>query len=396
MKPFLVAWATYLLLIELMPVLFLARIRVPEKADFGGFYAAGILARTEPSHLYELARQRSIQIRLVDPENGWVMFAQPPYEALLFVPFSLLPYRVAYLLFLAFNVALIIPCFLLARAPFSHVIDPWQPKPGLLFFFFLPLALALLQGQGSVRLLLVCCAAWCQLRRGKNFSAGLLLALALFKMQVIVPLALLLIVWRGRRLLTGFLAGTTVLAGASFWLVGVRGMQTFLGLLVMNSLIKGEAASAIEATGQIPSLMPNLRGLLYGCGGKYLPHSCLVGLTLALSGALVLWIAHLLRKEPDAATAFALAIIGALLLSYHLHSHDLTLLLLPIALLAGRARPFFTALVSACFLLPVLLLVRFGQAHYLMATPMLGFVLVIAHGRRIGVSTAPRLEPATQ
>ena len=277
MKPFLVAWATYLLLIELMPVLFLARIRVPEKADFGGFYAAGILARTEPSHLYELARQRSIQIRLVDPENGWVMFAQPPYEALLFVPFSLLPYRVAYLLFLAFNVALIIPCFLLARAPFSHVIDPWQPKPRLALLL-LPAA----RPSTSARTRFGSPSA-CLLRRvvstktRQELPCGSPPRSGALQDAGHCPVGVAVNCMARPPAPYGFLAGTTVLAGASFWLVGVRGMQTFLGLLVMNSLIKGEAASAIEATGQIPSLMPNLRGLLYGCGGNtYLTRVSLV------------------------------------------------------------------------------------------------------------------------
>jgi hypothetical protein len=98
MRPFLVAWATYLLLMELVPALFLSRINVPQKADFRCFYAAGVLARTNPSHLYDLALQKRIQIDLVGRENGWLMFIQPPYEALLLVPFSLLTYRTAYLL----------------------------------------------------------------------------------------------------------------------------------------------------------------------------------------------------------------------------------------------------------------------------------------------------------
>jgi len=387
MKPFLVAWAIYLLVMELVPVLFLARIHVPQKADFHGFYGAGVLARTEPSQLYNVAKEMSIQINLGSPEHNWAVFIQPPYEALLLVPFSLLPYRTAYLLYLAFNVALIVPCFLLAPEAFLHVIDPWQPRPGLLFFFFPPLFVAVLQGQDSIRLLLFCCAAWYELKRGKNFSAGLLLALALFKMQVIIPLAVLLIIWRGGRLLAGFVAGTVVVSGASLWLVGVRGIHAWGKLLLLHSLIKDEATSAQLATTQFPTSMPNLRGLLYGCGGRYLPHLWLVAITLALSLALLLWIAHLLRRERDEATAFALATIGALLLSYHLHVHDLTVLLLPIGLLAGRVRPYFAALVSVCFLLPVLVVVRLGpQAHYLMAIPLLGFVWLIAREPGVDVS----------
>ncbi len=397
MKPFLMVWAMYLVLMELIPVVFLSRFHIPEKADFSCFYAAGVLARTEPSQLYNVAKQMNIQVNSVGPENGWTVFIQPPYEALLLVPFSLLPYRSAYLLYLAFNVALIVPCFLLARDAFSHEVDPWQPRPGLLFFFFLPLFLAVLQGQGSVRLLLFCCSTWYLLKRGKDFSGGLLLALALFKMQVIIPLGLLLILWRGRRLLAGFLSGAILLAGLSTWLVSVRGMQAFGKLLMASSLIVRERPSEIPAAGLPPPSMPNLRGLLYGWGGKYLPHSWLLGLTLGLSAALLLWVTFLLRRERNQATGFALAIIAALLLSYYLHIHDLTLALLPIALLANRAGAYFTALVSVSFILPVLLLVWLGiQTQYLMAVPLLGFVLLIARGSPAEGSAPSQLEPAMQ
>ena len=379
MKPFLATWATYLLVMELIAVLLFPRLHVLQKTDFRGSYAAGVLARTDPSHLYDLGQQMRVQVDLVGPENGWLMFIQPPYEALLFVPFSLLPYRAAYLLYLAFNIVLIVPCFLLARDAFSHVIDPWQPKPGLLFFFFVPLFVALVQGQASIRLLLFCCAAWHELKRGRDFNTGLLLALALFKMQVAIPLTVLLIIWRGFRLLAGFAAGIVIVLAVSLWLVGLRGVEALGRLLVGSTLITGESASAQLATAQYPEVMPNLRGLLYGCGGRHLPHSWLLTVTLALSAVLLLWIAYLLRGEQDKATGFALATIGALLLSYHLYIHDLTLLLLPIALLAGQARRYFTAIVFACFIWQPLLLVSGGE-QFLWAVPMLGLVVLIARG----------------
>lgn len=394
MKPFLVTWAAYLIGMELVAGLVLPATKVFPKADFRCFYAAGVLARTAPTQLYNLVRQMDIQISLVGPQNGWTMFINPPYEALLLVPFSLLSYRTAYLLFLAFNMALIVPCFLLARDAFSNVLDPWQPRPGLMFFLFLPLSVAVMQGQGSIRLLLFCCAAWHELKRGKDFNAGLLVALALFKMQVTVPLAVLLIAWRGRKVLAGLATGTMIAGAVSLWLVGMRGMQAFGQLLVMNSLVKDEARSAQLATSQFPAAMPNLRGLLYGCGGRYLPHLWLLGITLTLSAAVFLWVVSLARKERDEATAFALVVIAALLLSYHLNYHDLTLLLLPLGLLAVKGLPYFPALASACFILSVLV-AQFGlQTHCLMAIPLLGLILTIARGPRVEVITASQFEPA--
>ena len=390
--PFLLAWVVFFLFIELVPTLFLARIHIPEKSDFRCFYSGGLLLRTDPSNLYNIYKQRKLQADLAGAENGWQMFIQPPYEALLLAPFSLLPYRNGYLLYLGFNVALIIPCFLVARDAFSNVVDPWQPRPGLLFFFFLPLWLALLQGQASVRLLLLCCGAWHEIRRRRDFVAGLLLALGLFKLQITVPLVLLLVLWRGVRLLAGFAAGASFVTAVSLLLVGWRGLWEFGKLLLTSSLVQGETPSAIAAVGQVPTLMPNLRGLLYGCGGRYLPHLWLLGLTFAISAAVLLLVICLLRRKEDDGAGFALAVIGALLVSYHLHSHDLTLLLLPIALLAGRKRPYFSALVSACFLLPAFLLIAPRQSQYLMAFPLLAFLVLIAQDGRFSFHTTSQSE----
>ncbi len=66
------------------------------------------------------SRQMKIQTDFSRTQRmaGLYLFSRP-YEALMLIPFSLLPYRAAYLLYLAFNVALIIPCFLVARDAFS-------------------------------------------------------------------------------------------------------------------------------------------------------------------------------------------------------------------------------------------------------------------------------------
>jgi hypothetical protein len=376
MKPFLITWVAFLLFMMLLAVVFPG---LRERTDFPCFYAGGLLARTQPSQLYDLARQRRVEADAVGWSNGWTMFIQPPYEALFLEPFSLLPYRTAYLTYLALNVVLLVPCFLLARDAFSNVIDPWQLQPGLMFFFFLPLWLALFQGQASIRLLLLCCAAWYALKRGEDFPAGFFLALGLFKMQLIIPLVFLLVVWRGVRLLLGFLAGFVAVIALSVWMVGVAGVREFLKLLLVSSLVAKQASSTAAETGQIPTLMPNLRGLVYGCGGKYLPHYWLLGVTLMVSAALVLWIVCLLRSRRDEATSFALALIAAVLLSYHFHTHDLTVVLLALGLLAGRHRPRFDTIVLVFFLLPVVLLFFSPRAHFWMAIPLL--VLIALVGR---------------
>jgi len=73
-----------------------------------------------------------------------------------------------------------------------------------------------------------------------------------------------------------------------------------------------------------------------------------------------------------------MAVVAALLASYHLNSHDLTLLLLPIALLGARPTRLFTILVIACFALPPALLVLGGQTLFLLAVPLFALVWLAA------------------
>ena len=151
-KPFFQRWFVYLLVMELIGVA-LAHFGMLGRFDFRSFYAAGYLARTQPAHLYDLARQMWAQHTLVSPK-GFLPFYHPAYEALIYAPFSLLNYQYAYSSFLAFNMLLLLAAFFVARQAFSAPIEIWQPQPGSMFFIFLPLLIAAMQGQDSILLLL--------------------------------------------------------------------------------------------------------------------------------------------------------------------------------------------------------------------------------------------------
>jgi hypothetical protein len=96
-----------------------------------------------------------------------------PYEALLHAPFTLASYRSGYLLFIDFNLAMLLGLFL-AR-PFSR---------GLMLFAFIPVFAAVTQGQDSILLLLICCFAW--RHRDDPLRCGLVLSLSLFSHQRIL------------------------------------------------------------------------------------------------------------------------------------------------------------------------------------------------------------------
>ncbi len=211
---------------------------------------------------------------------------------------------------------------------------------------FVPLLLCLLQGQDSLLLLLLVVLAFTALRRDRPFAAGCWLALGLFKFQLVLPLAFVLILTSSARIRGEFVKGFSLVA---------------LGLAGLSAAISGWSVFAIYPrflahlqaqpfAGIVPRAMANFRGL----AALFLPGESSLAITavaiLSAAAALVkatpikattVWTPVLPasgQNSPAAgqneyASAFATTVLVALLVSYHLNPHDLSLLLLPISLL---------------------------------------------------------------
>lgn len=369
-KPFIQRWSVYLVAMELIGAA-LAHFGMGGRFDFRSFYAAGYLARTQPRHLYDLAHQLWAQQTLVSPK-GFLPFYHPPYEALLYAPFTLLSYQHAYFAFLAFNMLLLVGAFFAARQVFSTPIKIWQPQPGAMFFIFVPMLVAAMQGQDSILFLFLCCLAWKQLEAGKDLSAGVLLALALFKFQIAIPIAVLVAIRKGRRFFTGFLATASLLVLLCFGIAGRSGIASLIRILFgAVSATDQNHALLQNGMGIYPSAMPNIAGLFYACGGRFLP--ALVSLTVVAvcSLGLFLWCARAVR-EAEEEVAFSIAILCGLLVSYHAIIHDVTLMLLPMALLARRTHSY---ILLALFGLPIVLLPFGSNAFFVLAVPVIAMLV---------------------
>lgn len=336
--------------------------------DFRAFYASGYLIRTHPADLYSLGQQKLVQSHLIAPGRPLPFFS-PPYEALLFTPFSWMSYRAAYLTFLVFNVGLVLVTFLVARPVFSDKMRLWQPRPGLMLPVFFPLLIALIQGQMSVVLLLVCAATWVALQRERVGLAGLILAAGVFKFNLILPIALILAVRWGWRFVRGFAGGAIAALGVSALLVGRQGLEMLAALLRDGSLAMNQGVAAQESTTVFPAQMPTLYSLVYEVTrGMQVPRVAF-GVTMVLSAVVVVVCAWLARREEREEVAFAVAVLCGLLVSYHLYLHDLTLLVLPLALL--HQIPRHRELMLASYTLPIMLTCFAGLNSLFLLTPML-------------------------
>ena len=204
----------------------------------------------------------------------------------------------------------------------------WEPLPWLLFACFYPVGIALVQGQVSVFLLLVFCLCFAALERGRDAGAGAVLALALMKFHVVLPIVLLFCVWRRWRFLGGFVAGALAVGAACLGIAGVQGMRNYVHAMAFAART-GAVGGTRDAYQVFSAKMPNLHGVTFALAGD--AHRGLVLLAIA-SVAVLVWTAW-------AGYSFPRAVVAALLVSFHLHLHDLSLLLLPLSLIlsAGAA-----------------------------------------------------------
>jgi hypothetical protein len=123
-----------------------------------------------------------------------------------------------------------------------------------------------------------------------------------------------------------------------------------------------------------PNLMPNLRGLLQALAHGPTPAAFHV--TAVLSLLVLIWAA---TRRPS----LPLALLAAILVSYHHLITDTTMMILPatLALTASlsfatnRPKPAVVALVALIFLVPALLLFT-GVRFYLLAIPMVALFIV--------------------
>ncbi len=300
--------------------------------DFTIFYTAGTILRQGLGHqLYDKKVQYEVQESFTGHiafRKGPLPYNHPPFEALIFVPLTLLPYPQAFAAWDLLNVGALFGVAVLLRKSVGtlHLIPPWKFVMGSIAFF--PVFACLLEGQDSILLLLFCALAFHALRKKADLVGGCWLALAAFKFQFIVPIVLLLVIWKRRRVALGFGAVAIVLGFISVKLVGVEPMLQYPGYVL-------QIANTPGLGGLPPEYLPNLRGLAMGWHGLF---SGAVGAALASLSSIVVflfaaWKGRASARPGKLELQFSLAILVSGLIAWQTNSHDLSLLILPLVLI---------------------------------------------------------------
>ena len=380
----------YLIGIHLWTWVFMLPTFLAGYADFSRLYTSGYLVRAGYRHqLYDSPIRYEFENKLTP---GLALpFDHPAFEALLFAPFSFLSYRTAYLAFLAFNIGLLGIAFWLLKPWTENLrrVYPWLPAA--FFLAFLPVCAALIQGQDSILLLVLLAGAFRFLNRGREFAAGFLIAVGLFKFQLVVPVALLFLLWRRWRLVAGFSLAAGSAVSVSVWLTGISQSWAYVRVLQSMSIHSGSAAERLKNILE-PNTMPNLRGLLFGFMDGHVTNLWLQVLTIILSLAVLAWIASISRRR-NATDLLLVAITASALASYHILIQDMSILLLPLLVMmdryiraegaGGASERFKFRSAGLMFVAPVLM--SWAPEHfYLAAIPLLVFMIAIAKARTPG------------
>ena len=333
--------------------------RVPEcgqpncVADFVTFYAEAHLFWDAPQSLYDLDKQFAYQ-NTIAPTERVLPFVYPPITAALMAPLAWLPFSAAFLALTTLNLALIIASLRLLIRKLSLTRD--QSHWLILFALCNFGAQAVIfYGQTSALVLFFLTCHVLAQKRSSDVKAGLWAGLLSVKPQYLpIPHLVLLLRGKWRALLVGVLMSGVLIAGA-FMLVGIEASRQYFELA-------RQMVSADDDWWNQWRAMHNLRALtIYWLPAAWQAPVWWAGIALAIS-AVIFFNLRVHNDGDGFAVIWIINLLGLLIVIPHLFTHDLTLLILPCALLLS------------VFTRPIPLLVGLGLMA-LAALPALNYLL---------------------
>ena len=301
-------------------------------ADFRNCYTAGVILRSgQGLRLYDYELQKSIQDRLIAPSSNVLPYVHLPYEALLYAPLSVFTYGKAFLCFLGLNVLCLLGCYRALKGKLGRLHALWWCFPFLFLIGFAPVVAALVQGQDSLITLLFLATALVGLEAGNDALAGFLVGLAMFKFQLVLPIAALFFLWRRWRFVLGASLSIFLTLAVSTLMVGVHGMVEYVRSF-------HNISTTFMAGGRVlyrmpVSRMPNLRGFISAI--PHLSSGAATALVLILS-VILFGLAAWSGRRASTQWQLAIAVPASAVIGYHVLTHDLSVLLIPMAMLVSQ------------------------------------------------------------
>jgi hypothetical protein len=309
----------------------------PPDGDFAGFYSLGRILNEHPiKDLYNFELLSRICMEVHPRSGAYGPLPYPPFVGLFFRPFALLPYWVAYLVWVVISLTLYLSGLTLALAEFF----PVEPlRRSLVLCLALSYAPFVVDTAANGQLAAVSLFALVMVLREDHldhrFRSGLALSACLFKPTLLVLLLPMVLVTRRWRTFLGFVAGaaalflaTTSFEGFGIWPVFFHSILSFgklasrpqaSSILILNKYVDLSSFSALVPAGR------SLPGLTI-----FFTVACCAFLAL-----LWFWWKSPVAGRPFKNLSWAATITWTLLLNVYVPIYDSTLIVLALIVAAG-------------------------------------------------------------
>jgi hypothetical protein len=342
------------------------------KPDFISLYTGAKLLRTDPASLYDLEKQRLVQ-QPIDPSRGsWVLpFFYPPFFAVALLPLAWLPFSAAFVVMTAINLALLAAAL---RITIRKLQMNRQQTNWLMLATFCNYGVhyAFLEAQTSFIALFLLVLFVFTLQSSAQGRPWIWASLLFFKPQLVAaPFLILLGRRRWRELGLAFVV-IALLCLLSVAAVGFEGMRAYID-------ISRRAAGGDDYLHIQPEGMHNLRALAYFFFSPPWRDAIWWAATIAVM-ALILVRSWAKDETREISLAdWITVLIGLILITPHLHSHDLALLIVPTAYVLKWAGDTVPPLLSLA-LVSIGILPLINTVAYSHLPPLLPIALLIVLG----------------
>jgi alpha-1,2-mannosyltransferase len=330
------------------------------KHDFLNLYTGASLALDGNfAHLHSPQVQFARERQFVPELPTLVPFVRPPFYALLLAPLALVPFGIAFWVWLALQSALLFGCW-------AWALSRWGPDALIFGALYLPTALGIASGQDCVLMLAILIATYALAEKGNNFASGAALGLGLIKFHLFLLWPLALLIQRRWRMLLGACTAVAVECLLSLWLSGWNGIVEYFQLLRNKN---------IERLSPSPELMIDVHGMALNFG---LDSMALRGL---LVGAVILLVAAACWSAPLWQCMAAVS-AGSLLVPPHVYGYDAGLLLLSIWLAIFMSAVKWTRIAALLICTPIPFLMNLAGTPWAAATPVALLLFLVSLQRK--------------
>jgi hypothetical protein len=341
--------------------------------DFLNLYTGAFFARHwDWQHLYTASGQIAQEKIFVAGHQGLWPFVRPPAYAILMSPLALMPFGIAFGVWICSQIAMLLGCLAWAWRRFGPIAVVFGS-----LYFATPIGISL--GQDCAFYLTILCCAYELGERKKLFLCGLVLALGLTKFHLFLLWPFVLLFARRWRMLAGFTVSGFAQGLVALAVLGWQGMLHYADFILHLK------------TYYAPRLNIDINAILLNTGLASQP--MLIGLTAAVV-ALILWSSR--RADPLWIT-FALGSAGSLLIGPHIYAYDGAMLLLPAWCILTQPGFRFAKLATILVCGPIPLIASlFGRPiEFYVALSLLLLVVALSVENRMTGSSQLALVPAS-